>query len=57
VERKAKADGEKEGEKKANLETARRMIAKGFDTETILEMTELDVETINQLEMGDEINR
>jgi predicted transposase/invertase (TIGR01784 family) len=54
VERKAKAEGEKEGEKKANLETARRMIAKGFDTETILEMTGLDVETINQLERGDD---
>jgi transcriptional regulator with XRE-family HTH domain len=38
------------------LETAQKMIAKGFDTETILEMTGLDVETINQLERGDDDN-
>jgi len=53
VERKAEAKGQKEGELKANLETAQKMIAKGFDNETILEMTGLDVETINQLEKGD----
>ncbi|TGO02716.1 hypothetical protein PN36_20180 [Candidatus Thiomargarita nelsonii] len=48
VERKAEAKGRKE----ANFEFAKKMIAKGFDTETILEMTGLDVETINQLERG-----
>ncbi len=52
VERNAKAEGHKEGEKKANLEFARKMIAKGFDIETISEMTGLDAETINQLEKG-----
>jgi predicted transposase/invertase (TIGR01784 family) len=50
VERKAKAKGRKE----ANLEFARKLIAKGFDTETILEMTELDLETLNQLEKADD---
>lgn len=52
VERKAKAEGYKEGEKKANLETARKMIAEGFEVEIISKMTELDAETINQLEKG-----
>ncbi|MDM8558006.1 PD-(D/E)XK nuclease family transposase [Candidatus Parabeggiatoa sp. HSG14] len=40
-----------EGQKKANLENAQKMLAKGFDTETIAEITGLDAETINQLEM------
>jgi hypothetical protein len=56
VERKAEAKGHKEGRQEANLEFAQKMIAKGFDTETILEMTGLDVETINQLERGDDDN-
>jgi predicted transposase/invertase (TIGR01784 family) len=56
VERKAEAKGHKEGRMEEKLETAQKMIAKGFDTETILEMTGLDVETINQLERGDDDN-
>jgi predicted transposase/invertase (TIGR01784 family) len=52
VERNAKAEGQKEGRKEEKLETAQKMITKGFDTETISEMTGLDVETINQLEKG-----
>jgi predicted transposase/invertase (TIGR01784 family) len=52
VERQAKAEGQKEGEMKANLENAQKMFAKGFDTETIAEITGLDAETLNQLEMA-----
>jgi len=47
VERRAKADGHKE----ANLENAQKMLAKGFDAETIAEITGLDAKTITQLEM------
>ena len=39
VERKAKAEGQKEGRTEANLETAQKMIVKGFDVETISEIT------------------
>jgi predicted transposase/invertase (TIGR01784 family) len=46
VERKAEAKGRRE----EKLETAQKMIVKGFDVETISEMTGLDVETLNQLE-------
>jgi len=49
VERKAEAKGRTE----ANLETAQKMIAEGFEIEIISKMTELDVETINQLETGE----
>jgi len=51
VERRAKAEGQKEGKMEANLENAHKMLAKGFDAETITEITGLDIETINQLEM------
>jgi predicted transposase/invertase (TIGR01784 family) len=47
VERRARAEGLIEGK----METAQKMIAKGFDVDTISEMTGLDVETIKQLEM------
>jgi len=46
VERKAEAKGRLE----EKLEMAQKMIVKGFDVETISEMTGLDVETLNQLE-------
>ncbi|RKZ42144.1 MAG: hypothetical protein DRQ49_02845 [Gammaproteobacteria bacterium] len=46
VERKAEA----RGEKIANLKTAQKMIAEGFEVEMISEMTGLDVDTLNQLE-------
>jgi len=46
VERKAEA----RGQQIANLKTAQKMIVKGFDVETISEMTGLDVETLHQLE-------
>jgi predicted transposase/invertase (TIGR01784 family) len=51
VERRAKEEGQKEGKMEANLEIAKKMLAKGFDTETIAEITGLDAQTINQLEM------
>ncbi len=50
VERPAKAKGRKEGERQANLENALKMLTMGFETETIIEITGLDAETINQLE-------
>jgi predicted transposase/invertase (TIGR01784 family) len=37
------------GEKKGKMETAQNMIAKGFEVQTISEITGLDVETLNQL--------
>jgi predicted transposase/invertase (TIGR01784 family) len=37
-------------EKRALMEVAQNMIAKGFDVQTISEMTGLDVETLNQLD-------
>lgn len=46
VERKAETRG-RQGEK---IETAQKMIAKGFEIEMISEMTGLDVDTLNQLE-------
>ncbi|MDM8560124.1 hypothetical protein, partial [Candidatus Parabeggiatoa sp. HSG14] len=52
VERKA----EERGEMAANLKMAEKMIAKGFDIESISEMTELDAETIKQLETGEYYN-
>jgi predicted transposase/invertase (TIGR01784 family) len=45
VEKQAKA----EGHRQANLETAQKMIAKGFDVNTISELTGFEVETINKL--------
>ncbi|MDM8560123.1 PD-(D/E)XK nuclease family transposase [Candidatus Parabeggiatoa sp. HSG14] len=56
VERNAKAEGQKEGRMEEKLETAQKMIAKGFDIESISEMTELDAETIKQLETGEYYN-
>ncbi|MCP4697376.1 MAG: hypothetical protein GY862_11065 [Gammaproteobacteria bacterium] len=54
LERRAEAKGEKEGEKKGKkaekMETAQKMLTKGFDAKTIIEITGLDAETINQLE-------
>jgi hypothetical protein len=38
-----------EGIMAAKLETAQKMKAKGFDVDIIAEMTELDVETVNQI--------
>jgi predicted transposase/invertase (TIGR01784 family) len=52
VERRAKAEGQKEGEMKANLENAHKMLAEGFDVEMVSKITGLDAQTINQLEMG-----
>jgi predicted transposase/invertase (TIGR01784 family) len=52
VERKAEAKGRQE----ANFEFAQKLIAEGFEIEFISKMTELDVETINQLERGDDDN-
>ncbi len=46
-ERMAKEEGLMEGK----LETAKKMKAKGFDVETIAEMTGLDADTLNQIEM------
>lgn len=59
VERRARAEGhaeghangQKEGKMEANLENAKKMLAKGFDIETIAEITGLDAETINQLHL------
>ncbi|MDM8560829.1 PD-(D/E)XK nuclease family transposase [Candidatus Parabeggiatoa sp. HSG14] len=53
VERKAEERGHKEGEKIANLKTAQKMIAEGFEVTIISKMTGLDVETIYQLETGE----
>ncbi len=54
VERRAKAEGQKAGEKigemKANLENAQKMLAEGFGVEIVSKITGLDAETINQLE-------
>jgi len=49
-EEQLKQDKFEEGQKKANLENAQKMLAKGFDTEIIAEITGLDAEIINQLE-------
>jgi hypothetical protein len=46
VEQYAKAEGQKEGEMKANLENAQKMLAEGFDVEMISKITGLDAETI-----------
>ncbi len=46
VERRAKATGRME----EKMETAQKMIVKGFEFETISEMTGLDLDTLNQLE-------
>jgi predicted transposase/invertase (TIGR01784 family) len=43
VEKRALIAGEK-----GKMETAQNMIAKGFDVQTISEITGLDVETLNQ---------
>ena len=51
VERRAKEEGQTEGKMEAKKENAQKMLAKGFDTETIAEITGLDAETINQLEI------
>ncbi|MDM8558005.1 PD-(D/E)XK nuclease family transposase [Candidatus Parabeggiatoa sp. HSG14] len=55
VEQYAKEEGQKEGRKEGKMEekkeNAQKMLAKGFDVETIAEITGLDAETINQLEM------
>lgn len=42
-------EGIKEGEKKAKLEDARKMLQKGIDIETIIEITELSREEIEDL--------
>ena len=41
---------EKKGRREAQLEMAKKMKAKGFEVETIAEMTQLEVEIINQIE-------
>jgi len=51
VERRAKAEGQKEGEMKASLENAQKMLAEGFEVEMVSKITGLDAESINQLEM------
>jgi predicted transposase/invertase (TIGR01784 family) len=52
VERRAKAEGQEEGRMNEKLATAHKMIAKGFDIEMISEMTGLDAETLNQLDIN-----
>ncbi|MCK5877081.1 MAG: PD-(D/E)XK nuclease family transposase [Candidatus Marithrix sp.] len=49
VVRKAKAEGQQEGQEMANLKMAQKMLDKGFEIETIAEMTGLSVEVIEQL--------
>ncbi len=53
-EKKGKKEGIIEGEKKGlitgKIETAKNMMAKGFDIQVISEITKLDVETLHQLE-------
>lgn len=44
-----KAEGKVEGEQQARIEMARKMKAKGFDIETISEMTGLSTEIVNGL--------
>ncbi|MCS6796780.1 MAG: hypothetical protein NZ516_12560 [Raineya sp.] len=41
--------GEKKGEKKRNLEIAKNAIRKGFDNQTISELTGLSIEEIEAL--------
>ncbi len=48
VERQAKDEGHQE----EKMETAQKMLEKCFDIETVAEITGLDVETLNQLEMA-----
>ena len=49
MERKAKEEGFQEGLKEEKLKTVQKMMAKGFDINTIAEITEIDVETLRQL--------
>jgi PD-(D/E)XK nuclease family transposase len=44
-----KAEGKAEGEQQARIEMAKKMKAKGFDLETIAEMTGLPTEIVNSL--------
>jgi hypothetical protein len=44
-----KAEGKAEGEQQARIEMAKKMKAKGFDLETIAEMTGLPTEIVNNL--------
>ncbi|MCP4697374.1 MAG: hypothetical protein GY862_11055 [Gammaproteobacteria bacterium] len=46
LERRAEA----KGKKAEKMETAQKMLAKGFDVEIVSKITGLDAETINQLE-------
>lgn len=50
VKRKAKEEGFQEGLKEEKLKTFKKMVDKGFDINTIAEITEIDVETLRQLE-------
>ena len=49
-EKKGQEVGKREGRREAQLEMAKKMKAKGFEVETIAEMTQLEVEMINQIE-------
>jgi len=48
-ELKGRKEGRLEGQKENSLEIAQKMKAKGFDAETISEMTGLEAETIRQI--------
>jgi predicted transposase/invertase (TIGR01784 family) len=48
-EAKGRAEGEAKGEAKAKLETAKKMIERGFDAETIAEVTEMPLGEIKKL--------
>ncbi len=46
----ARRDGKKEGEQKAILETAKKMLVKGIDIETVIEITGLTKKEIMQIQ-------
>ena len=45
----AEKKGERKGKRKEKQETASRMLAKGFDAETVAELTDLSVDEIKKL--------